>query len=240
MVPSLFQPTYVLEERRGLRNLLRYQATVDPRKEMYTRGILLSMSHNDQEEREQERIDYIIDDLNKVVRIDVLFATEDDLETFFEALEDLLVQFKELWKRIQRGTQKLEPSFDVQPSATKYPWYIVGLPAAGQTRERNSSPPTTTDAQEDTIIVPQIVQMRTKGGPEPITRGWVLQKAKIHAAEEEILRINRGLRTTPFVEETASRPRIRPRRAMSMSGNASSNQKKIGSFLPPGSAAHDA
>ncbi|OAG08686.1 uncharacterized protein CC84DRAFT_1240080 [Paraphaeosphaeria sporulosa] len=240
MVQFLFQPTYVLGERGGLRQLLRYQATVDPLKEMYARGIILSMKHDYQDEIDQEKIDKIIDDLRDVVRVDILFDTKDDLENFCEALDDLLLQFQDLWKKIQRGKEKLEPSFEERPSAAKYPWYIVGLPAAVETQKRSSSPPATTDAQDDTIIVPQIVQMRTKGDPEPVTHGWVLQKTQIHAADEEIRRISRGLRITPFGEEDTGRPRTRTRRAPSISGNASPDQKKGSPFLPRSSAAQDA
>ncbi|KAF2442011.1 hypothetical protein P171DRAFT_522919 [Karstenula rhodostoma CBS 690.94] len=232
VIKFLLQPTYVLDERGGLRQLLRHQATIDPNKEIHTRSILLSMEHDNQEELEQEMIEFITDDLKDTVCIDVLFSNEEDLETFFDALEDILSQFQKQWKRIQHGRQKLEPSFEAHPSTTKYPWYIVGLPVAAESQKRTSSPLTTTDAHEDTIIVPQIVRMRTEGSPEPITHGWVLQKAQIHAAEEEILRIRRSMKTTPFVEETSSRPRNRPRRTMSISGNTTPVQKKGSRFLP--------
>ena len=232
VVRYLFQPTYVMDEDSGLRRLLRRQATIDPLKEIYTRGILLSMRYDSQEESDQEIVDCVLDDLKDIVGVDLLFATEDDLKTFFEALYNLLVQFQGLWKGIQRGKQKIEPNFDAHLSTAKYPWYIVRLPVTVEAQKRTSSPLTTTDAKDDYIVVPQIIQIRHDSGPEPITHGWVLQKAQIHAAREEILRISREIRTIPFVEETQGRPRIRPRRAMSISSNVSPIQKRTSPFLP--------
>jgi hypothetical protein len=232
VVKFLFQPTYVLDECSGLRPLLRHQAAVNPRKEMFTRGVILSMRHEDQKELDLGIIESIMEDLEKIARVDILFATEDDFTAFAEALEELLLQFQAQWKRIQRGTQKLEPSLDGNPSPANYPWYIVDLPVAADGKKRTSSPPTTTDAQDDTIIVPQVVIIRPEGDPEPVTRGWVLQKAHIHAADEERTKIRKTLRTNSFVEETQDRPRNRPRRGMSISASTHPDRRKSNGFLP--------
>ena len=236
VVKFLFQPTYMLGERSGLRRLLSYQSRIDPLREAYARGILLSMKHEHQDDIDQGKVDHILDNLKDEVRVGVLFATGDDLEVFEEGLGDLLVRLQKVWQHVQRGKQKLEPSFDERPTTTKFPWYIVGLPAPPTIQPRASAPRTTADAQEDTIIVPQIVQIQMDGDPEPVTRGWVLQKAQIDAADEEI-RVSRGARITPLVEDAPSRPRDRPRRSMSISGNVSPNLKKSGPFLSSGPAA---
>ncbi|KAL1604061.1 hypothetical protein SLS60_005653 [Paraconiothyrium brasiliense] len=227
VVEFLFQPTYLLDANSGLQQLLRHQATVDPRKEMYTRGILLSMPHEDQEEIDQEKIESVIDDLMEVVRVDVLLATDDDVRTFQDALEVLLNRFQEQWKCIQRGKQKLEPNPDARPPMTAHPWYMVDLPQPVEDKKRNSSLRATAAAQDDTIIVPQIVLMRERTAPEPLTHGWVLQQAQIHAAHEEILNIRRGLGSIPVVEEIPTRPRVR-KRTMSITADPKKGQP----FLP--------
>lgn len=233
----LFQPTYVLDEGSGLRQLLWNQARIDPSKETYTRGILLSMKHDDQDERNQEKVDFIVGDLEKVVGIDILLAAQDDLERFGEKLENHLVRFQKVWQYIQSGRQKLESSFDTYASATKHPWYIVELPAAEDSQKCPSTPRMANDAQDDMIIVPQILQIQTDGSPEPVTRGWVLQKCQTDAAHDEINRLSKAMRAVSLNQDAQIRPRDRPRRSMSISGNASQTLKKGGAFLRPGSAA---
>ncbi|KAJ4345914.1 uncharacterized protein N0V89_012050 [Didymosphaeria variabile] len=226
VIKFLFQPTYLVEDYSGLRKALRYQAVIDPRKEMYTRGILLSMLPDDQEQIDEEIIDFILEDLERIVCVDVLFASHDDFDRFSNALQGLLIQFQKQWKQVQRGRQKLEPSPDVHASKTGYPWYVVDFPVAVQDQKRTSSPPTTANAQDGTVIVPQIIRMREQAEPEPVTPGWVLQQAHIHAADEELLKIRRSLRSVSVVEETSNRPRNR-KRTMSITADA----KNADSFL---------
>jgi hypothetical protein len=203
----LFQPTYVLDERSGLQELLRRQAAINPWKEMYTRGILLSMPHDDQEDIDMGMIESIMENLDEIA--DVFFTPKDDFVTFAKELGELLLEFQKQWKRVQLGREKLEPSLHRIPSLTNYPWYVVDLPAATNAKKRTSSPPTTNNAQDGIIIIPQVVHIRTEGDPAPVTHGWVLQSAHIHAADEEKTKIDRSLRTAPRAEEAPERTRTR-------------------------------
>lgn len=229
VIKFLFQPNYLLEEGSGLRALLCSQATKDPVKELYTRGILLSMPHENQDEIDEDKVEFIIEDMIEVVGINVLVAANNN--TFAEALEDLLIQFQMHWKRIQRARQKIEPSMASYPAMTEGPWYTLNLQSAPDDPKRTARSATTVDVEHDTIIIPPIVHIQQELKPTPITKGWVLQKTHIDAATEEIRNIHKALATAAYEDEVSSLSRGRRKRAMSNAAETLADRRKTEAFL---------
>ena len=230
----LFQPTHLLAEDSGLREVLRKEATIDPQKELYIRGVLLSISSREQEEYGEESVGFVVDDLLEVVDVQVLLSPE-TLPTFAGELKDLMSQFQQLWMTIQSGKQKLEPSFAANPTTTDRYWNVLDLKAAVEDSKRPSVPFTTANAQGGTVVIPRIYHIRPETVPDPITNGCVLQKAHMDAASEEI---RKGLPSTPFTEgilnrsRTLNRSRNRPGRSLSMTTNGALNGHRNGNISP--------
>lgn len=212
----IFQPTYLLDEESGLREVLRDEAANDPVKERYTRGILLSMSPDEQEANGESIVHHVVEQLLDIANARVLLTPEASA-TFSEALEGFVRQCQEQWKIIQRGKQKLEPSFAYSASSD-YPWQLFDDTIADAKDERHSEELSATTAIEsDIVLIPRIYHVSTKPDPDPITPGCVLRKTHFDAAAEEL---RNSLPSAPFTHATSGRHRNRPRRAMSVTGNS--------------------
>ena len=224
----LFQPNYLLEEGSEVRKVLLKEATINAKKELYIRGILLSMGPEDQEQYSAENVGFIVEDLLGLLNVQVLL-TPDNHSAFGGALIDLMSRLQKQWSIIQHGKQKLEPSFEPNPTTTELPWYVLDLKAVIEDGNRPSAPLTATDAQDGTVVIPRVYHIKPGASPNPITHGWVLSKAYMNAAAEEI---RKGLPSTPFAQGTLSRSRYRPGRSLSISANEKPNGHRGGRFLP--------
>ena len=211
----VFQPTYLLDEDSGLRVILRDEAAIDPVKERYTRGILLSMAPDEQKINAESVVHQVANELLEIANVRVLLTPE-SLATFPEALESFVRRCQEEWKIVQHGKQKLEPSFAYSASPD-HPWQVFDDKIADAKEERHTKKLTTTTAMEDNIVlVPRIYLVSTKADPNPITHGCVLRRTHLDAAAEEL---RNSLSGAPFTHTTSGRNRNRPGRAMSVSGN---------------------
>jgi hypothetical protein len=211
----VFQPTYLLHEESGLREVLRYEAAIDPVKERYTRGILLSMSPDEQEANGEGIVHDIANQLLDIVNVRALLTPE-TFATFPEALNAFVRQCQEEWKIVQRGKQKLEPSFAYSASS-RYPWQLFGDKNSDASNERHSGEfPATTGIENNIVLIPRIYLVVSKADPDPITHGCVLRKTHLDAAAEEL---RNSLPSAPFTQTSSSRHRNRSGRTMSISGN---------------------
>jgi hypothetical protein len=214
----VFQPTYLLDEESGLREILREQAAIDPLKERYTRGILLSMSPEEQETNSEEVVHIVVKELLETANARMLLDPE-ALVTFSKALDAFVRQCQEEWKIIQRGKQKLEPSF-AYSTCTSHPWRLLeGIHPIAGGEKRSEKPPATTDVEDNIVVIPRIYLVGPKVEPDPITHGCVLRKRHIDAAAEEI---RKNIPSAPFTQGTSSRHRNRPTRTMSVTGDKNS------------------
>lgn len=212
----VFQPTYLLDEESGLREILRDEAAIDPVKERYIRGILLSISPDEQEANAESIVHDVAKELLDIANVRVLLTTETSA-TFPEGLESFVRQCQVEWKIIQRGKQRLEPSFAYSASSD-YPWQLFNDKSADAKEERHFEKLSATTAIENHIVlVPRIYLVSTKADPDPITHGCVLDRMPLDAAAEEL---RNSLSSTPFTHATSGRNRNRPARAMSMTGNS--------------------
>ncbi|KAG9185944.1 hypothetical protein G6011_02500 [Alternaria panax] len=220
----VFQPTYLLDENSGLRDILCHQASIDPGKERFTRGILLSMSSNAQDEdakEEEDVVGLVVDKLlnNEIVR--VLLAPE-DIPTFENELEHLVMQFQDEWRIVQHGKQKLEVSFR-HPPTTDHPWHVIDNTTRNIKAEQGQKAPFDTSILEEdnTVIIPRVYLIRTESEPIPKTHGYVLRKSHLDAADEEA---RKDLRSVPFARATSGRQhRRRSFRAPAVTNQAPSS-----------------
>jgi hypothetical protein len=228
LVDSLiFQPTFVLHEDSGLRELLCHQAVIDPIKERYTRGILLSMFPENQENTSKENIGIVVKELLDIVNVRVLLSPE-AVPGVEKALQHLVTQFWEEWKVIQRGKQKLEPSFNYSAS-TNLPWHVLDMECAHAHDGKHTEAPVPTDDVEDhVVIVPRVYLIGAEAEPKPVTHGYVLRKAQLDAAADEI---RRDRPNAPFAQAPSTRHRGRPGRGMSVTSDAVSSGRSGQGFL---------
>lgn len=214
----VFQPTYLLDEESGLREILREEAAIDPVKERYTRGILLSMSPDDQEANGESTIHHVVKELLDIANVRILLTTE-TFASFPAALESFVRQCQEHWKTIQRGKQKLEPSF-AHSASPNHPWQLFDDPPVDTNpASQTETLPSTTAIENHIVLIPRIYLVRTNADPDPITHGCVLRKAHLDAAAEEL---RTRLPSAPFTHAASGRHRNRPGRAMSVTGNSKS------------------
>jgi hypothetical protein len=231
----VFQPTYIMNHKSELREVLRHQATIDPNKERYARGILLSMFPEEQESNSKDGIAYIVKALLTIVGVEVLLTSE-TVQAFQEALKQLVTKFQNEWKAIQCGKQKLEPDFSYSVT-TGHPWHLVDIQGTDiKERKRNKADLFTVDAEDDTVIVPRLYLMTSGDEPRPVTHGYVLRKAHQSAAEAEV---RSHLPNTPFAMTTSSRQRNRMARPLSMANDTTPAERTGNRFLAQGRGVPD-
>lgn len=161
----IFQPTFLLREDSGLREILRQQAIIDPTKERYTRGVLLSMSPDEQEANVKEGVKIIVQDLLDTVDVGVLLPPE-TLATFEKELESFITQFQDEWKVVKCGKQKLEPSFTYYNS-TDRPWHVFDMEVPGvKNRNHTEQPLATSNMIDDIVIFRRVHLMGTEAESE--------------------------------------------------------------------------
>jgi hypothetical protein len=223
----VFQPAFLLHEDSGLREVLRHQAVIDPSKERYTRGILLSMFPEEQEKTSKEGVGFVVEELLDTVNVRVLLSPE-TAPGVEQALQHLVTQFQEEWKVIQRGKQKLEPSFNYSAS-TNLPWHVLDMEFAHVKDGKHAEAHVPTDDVEDhVVIVPRVYLIGGEAEPTPVTNGYVLRKAHLDAAADEV---RKDRPSAPFARAPSTRHRSRPIRGMSATSDAVPSGRNGQSFL---------
>jgi hypothetical protein len=222
----IFQPTYLLSEESGFRELLRREAKVDQRKERFARGTILSMFPNQQEANGDERIVCVIDDLLRDADLAALLTREANM-SFQDELDTFLEKVKDTWRSIQHSKQKLEPTFVYGPDTGGH-WqnFELQVPATKEGKRPVSSLASDDVEDELTVILPWIYLIGSE--MKPITKGIVLQKAQFRVAAQELRDITSN---TPFEQQPWTRQRGRPSRTMSMGGESTRGGPAKNRFL---------
>ncbi|PVH92970.1 hypothetical protein DM02DRAFT_677149 [Periconia macrospinosa] len=222
----IFRPNYLLlEEGSEMRDVLFDQAMADEKKERHLRGILLSMFADDQEKTINGHISSIMEDVLREKNVQVLLEM-DRLEDFSGQLQKLVVEFSKEWKAIQRARQKIEPDFSTSPSNSQI-WYILDehstSPGNG---DRSSTTLDTSNIEGKVVVIPPMYLLKQGQEPEPITHGYIFEKAHIDAAAEEV---RRTTPSAPIPQTSLNRHRSRSHRTSAVDGV--SRRVKAGSFL---------
>ncbi|CAI9633438.1 unnamed protein product [Alternaria burnsii] len=187
----VFQPTYLLNETSRLREILCQQASTDPGRERFARGILLSMSSDSQEVNSKDGddvLDSVLDELLRNSMMRSLFTAQ-DISSFDKELTDLVIQFQEEWEKVQRGKQKLEADF-CYSNSTDHTWNVISMRATKYKEDQHSELFSDSGIyqEDDIVIVPQVYVI-TKGEEKtPLTHGFLLRKADLDAAKDEARR----------------------------------------------------
>jgi hypothetical protein len=238
VVKYIFQPAYLLDEDSGLREILVEQATINPTKERYARGILLSMIPGNQETYDEETVDLVVDKLVDTLNVRVLLYPK-AIETFTSMLKFLVTKFQDEWKIVQRGKQKIEPSFHYFASID-HPWHVFDVDIAdGKNGKQHNVGATlnTNSAEGDIVILPRLYLVGQNPKSAPITHGCILQKVLCDAAEGEV---RKDVPSAPFARATSSRHRARTNRTMSISGDAAVISRRGYPFLSKSRGPQDA
>jgi hypothetical protein len=225
----IFQPAYLLDEDSGLREILVEQATINPTKERFVRGILLSMLPESQEAYNKKTVNLVVDNLVNNLNLRVLLCPE-AVETFAGMLKFLVTKFQDEWKIVQRGKQKIEPSFHY-PAPTDHPWHIFDVDIADSKNGKQHNVGATLNtngAEGDIVILPRLYLVSQDPEPALVTHGCVLQKLLCDAAEGEV---RKDIPSAPFARATSSRHRARSNRTMSISGDAAVIGRRGDPFL---------
>lgn len=190
----IFQPTYLLDEESGFRELLRRQATVDQRKERFARGVVLSMFPEEQEPNALERIGCVLKDLFLGADIRAILARE-RVDPFAAELEKFLGQVYSTWQAVQYGKQRLEPDFG-HCEDSNLQWSELELQVGAEADRPTSAVAMDDQDDEAVVIFPRIYLMEVS--PKPITTGTVLRKAHLRAAAQEV---RKTLSQGPFAHQ---------------------------------------
>ena len=178
----IFQPTFLLDSKSGLRELLREQASVNSKREAQCRALLLAMFPEDYVGGASERKQEVACKLMSVV--DGLLPRE-KLELFRSDLDRVVQSAVEIWMKIQRMKQKLEPDFVPKRHETA-PWQYFkpdGDPVICGGGAEAYGDPELYDLK--LAIVPRLFLV-DESGPRPVTAGLMLQKSRCVAAEREV------------------------------------------------------
>jgi hypothetical protein len=222
----VFQPNYLLRKETDLRDILEEEATINSTKETYIRGVLLSMSPEEQDFNIKRGVNIIVNDLLNSVRV---LLTSDALQTFRKALERLVTQFQAQWRVIQHARQKLETTLDYSPSV-EHPWRVFDVRVADAKEGKYTPTEVSISNMEDVfVVIPRLYVLEAEALTTPITHGGVLRKADLDAAEDECRK------STPSGQNTRATPnrhRNRPARGMSVTSNAVYDGRNDTRFLP--------
>lgn len=107
----LFQPSYILSEESGLREVLIRQAIENSRREAFTRGIFLATFEDEQAEVADELVTRIVKELMHHIH-HLLPAAQ--VESFRGRLEQIVQDARDIWWKAQRLRLRLEPDFQVE------------------------------------------------------------------------------------------------------------------------------
>ncbi|CAN9466878.1 unnamed protein product [Alternaria alternata] len=179
-----------LSETR-LREILCQQASTDPGRERFARGILLSMSSDSQEVNSKDGedvLDSVLDELLRNSMMRSLFTAE-DISSLDKELTDLVIQFQEEWEKVQRGKQKLEADF-CHSNSTDHTWNVISMRATKYKEDQHSELFSDSGIyqEDDIVIVPQVYVIIKGEEKTPLTHGFLLRKADLDAAKDEARR----------------------------------------------------
>jgi hypothetical protein len=221
----VFQPNYLLREETELRDILEEEAAINSTKETYIRGVLLSMSPEEQDVNIKRGVNIVVNDMLNSVRV---LLTSDALQTFGKALERLVTQFRTQWKVIQHARQKLETTLK-HSASVEHPWRVFDVRVA-DAKEGKYTPTSvcTSNMEDNFVVIPRLYVVEAEALTTPITHGGVLRKADLDAAEDECRN------STPSGQNTRATPnrhRNRPTRGMSGASNAIYDRRNDNRFL---------
>lgn len=226
----LFEPTYILEEGSGVRDLLIDQAKESSRKESHCRAVLLSIFPDEQDEKLADMAEKVIAEIMLLVE-GLLPPTE--TAKFRSELEGFVEQATKTWWNVQRIQEKLEPAFE--PSLLESnKWRMCrfeGNIANGTGSEQSLAMDEEND--EPILVVFPCTCLVENGEAYPVRFGGVLRKSQTREAAKEIKeKPNRGT----LGRTMSNRPRPPRPRTQSMSqANDTSPRTDTGAFLSQGS-----
>ncbi|KAK1093100.1 hypothetical protein LTR48_003000 [Friedmanniomyces endolithicus] len=115
---SLFQPTYLLPENSGIRDMLLRQANADPERESTLRALLQGSLPNEQEHAASKRVETVCNRL--MMEVSFLLSSDENAR-LQKSLTILADEASEAWREICCFTEAVAPSFEIV-QFTEWSW----------------------------------------------------------------------------------------------------------------------
>ena len=231
----IFQPTYILEDGRLLRQLLLRLAVVHSKKESFCRALLLAMFPDEQAQAAKDIVVRVASEMMSFVRD--LLPTESS-ERFQSELEDITKKASDIWLDVQRTKERFEPNFElVQDQDPEWQSICfeedVGSMAGGveQGPTRNAE----SERGEVLLVVFPRLYVVEDDEPEPVASGVVLRRSQAAAAALELEKDRGSNPTFGRVRSTRSRQSRTRNQSISISGarnGARNGVVETRNFLP--------
>ncbi|KAF9635982.1 hypothetical protein BFW01_g6877 [Lasiodiplodia theobromae] len=158
----LFQPSYILHEESGLREILIRQAIENSKREAFTRGIFLATFEDEQADIADELVTRIVKELMHHIH-DLLPAVH--VESFRNRLEQIVQDARDIWWKAQRLRLRLEPDFQVEDYGWERP-----IQFQFDVHPHNTGlPPPVTNKQAAKVDTPQQSPPSSKVSPQTPT-----------------------------------------------------------------------
>lgn len=108
----IFQPTYIVPEDAGIREVLANLAASDNEKESFYRSILLSINPDAQNAALQSRIQTVIKNASSCL---CGMLPDDHLDQLRASVKKIVERAVDVWHPLQRSLQRYEPDFEPLP-----------------------------------------------------------------------------------------------------------------------------
>lgn len=186
----VFQPTYILEVKDEIRELLVHLAILDSKKESFCRALLLSIFPDDQTINGTKAMERAVREVLSCVRN---LVSDTQYEIFRLGVVNIVQKAREAWQLVQGTKEKFEVYFELN-HYVDLEWQPLNFDD-GRVGVRDED---TVKAEGDEallMIFPRIYIIEDSE-PDPVTRGVVLMKSQSIPAVEEMERNNPSSPTT--------------------------------------------
>jgi len=225
----IFQPTYLLEEDSGIRELLLREAISCSKRESFCRALLGKMLPDEQADAAKERAKRVA--AHVMLEVQELLPP-DDAEKFKSGLERVAQYASDVWQDIQRAKERFEYNFELV-SYQDIDWQPLSL----EEDANGEQAPTSDEGGKDLellVVFPRLYIVEDDE-PDPITPGIVLMRSQSLAAARELEKGRTSNSTFGKPPSARSKPQRTRRLSTAMNGAGSGNAEG-GNFLPQPSA----
>jgi len=198
---SLFKPTYLLEDDGPFRKLSFRLAIEDRSKESFSRALLLSVFPEEQEVLAEDRAAIVVRDVMKITES---LLSPEMADSFRSDLKSLVQKASNVWSKIQRMKERVEPSFE-PIHYENVDWQMLRLHEDTAT----TTGETPVQGGRDHILLVVFPRLYVADGtePKPVTPGVVVMQSQSVGASREWDRTTYNsflTRSSPFRARTSS------------------------------------
>lgn len=218
---QIFQPTYLLPEGSGIRELLFDHAITDPDREALVRGVLLAMSRDKQQMFAVNRVTNVVDDVMGYVRDLVPVYQRGE---FVEKLTHIVADIQKVWDDVKSLKSMVEPKFDFYSDNFEIQSLEAQLNFTDSVGAYEDHDPGEGEQELPLLVLPGMFKVE-KGHVTQITPGTVLSASRVMEATQE--KESRAMGSNQRALTSRRRPSIQRDRLL-ISGGRYSNRASAG------------